>query len=145
MTPEQRRIAEPLALSFLGIPYVWGGNNPNEGLDCSGLVIEILQSLDVLPHGYDSTAQGLYRRFGVDRAIVPTEVGFGDLVFYGATESTITHMGFCLSNTIMLEAGGGTRSMSSRDAGVKGNGRVRIRPIDNRRDLVGFRRPEYLF
>lgn len=143
MTPEQRKIVDHIWPTFMHVPYVWGGSCPNVGLDCSGLVVELLKTLDVLPANYDSTAQGLYRRFTKD--VIPDRVEYGDLVFYGATENTITHVGFCLSNRLMLEAGGGMRTMTDRATGIKLGGRVRVRPIDNRSDLVGFRRPEYVF
>lgn len=34
---ERAAIAARAALSKLGLPYVWGGTNPNKGMDCSGL------------------------------------------------------------------------------------------------------------
>jgi len=35
------------ARKYLGVPYVWGGTNPNKGLDCSGLVQLVLGELGV--------------------------------------------------------------------------------------------------
>jgi cell wall-associated NlpC family hydrolase len=34
---ERAAIAARAALSKLGLPYVWGGTNPDKGMDCSGL------------------------------------------------------------------------------------------------------------
>ena len=34
---ERAAIAVRAALSRLGLPYVWGGTDPNKGMDCSGL------------------------------------------------------------------------------------------------------------
>lgn len=31
-------VAAQMALNFVGTPYVWGGNDPRSGIDCSGLV-----------------------------------------------------------------------------------------------------------
>jgi len=35
------------AKKYLGVPYVWGGTNPDRGLDCSGLVQLVLGELGV--------------------------------------------------------------------------------------------------
>jgi cell wall-associated NlpC family hydrolase len=35
------------AKKYLGVPYVWGGTNPAKGLDCSGLVQQVLGELGV--------------------------------------------------------------------------------------------------
>lgn len=45
-TSEQAVVAE--ARKYLGLPYVWGGTNPDKGLDCSGLVQLVYKNL-----GYD--------------------------------------------------------------------------------------------
>lgn len=37
-----------IAKKYLGVPYVWGGNNPRIGLDCSGLVKLVFKEM-----GYD--------------------------------------------------------------------------------------------
>lgn len=47
----------------LNQPYLWGGNDPLAGFDCSGLVIEGLKSCGVLPRSGDWTADGLYHKF----------------------------------------------------------------------------------
>ncbi len=143
MTPEQRKILEPLAFSMLNICYGWGGSNPSQSLDCSGLTIELLVAVGVLPHGYDTTALGLWKKF--PGSVDTKDVEFGDLVFFGPTVNTISHIGFCLSKTIMIEAGGGNSTVNTRLKAITMNARVRIRPIANRRDVLGFKRPEYVF
>ncbi len=35
------------ALNFIGTPYVWGGNDPNRGIDCSGLVQQMFGKIGV--------------------------------------------------------------------------------------------------
>src|SRR3972149_4205227 len=48
---------------FIGLPYLWGGDDPMSGFDCSGLIVEILQAVGILPHGSDFTADALYEKF----------------------------------------------------------------------------------
>jgi len=126
------------ALSFLGLPYRWGGDDPVNGVDCSGLCIELLQSVGVFPHGQDTTAAGLKSLFD---SYKKSEGSFGALVFFGS--SGVTHVGFCLNDKLMVEAGGGgSRTKTREDAAVQ-NAYVRIRPIRTRSDLVGFVMPPY--
>lgn len=129
------------AMSFVGKPYIWGGDDAVQGFDCSGLVIEILQAAGVLPRNYDTTAQGLYLRFKNSGRIVLSP-DFGDLAFYGSYEK-ITHVGFCMDNHLMLEAGGGgSRTKTVQDA-IDQNAYIRIRPIKSRKDLIALARIDY--
>src|SRR4030042_825630 len=58
-----RTAAVRYAWGFLGLPYRWGGDDPIKGFDCSGLIVELLQGVGLLPHGTDLTASGLYLRY----------------------------------------------------------------------------------
>lgn len=48
---------------FLLRPYTWGGDDPIEGFDCSGIINEALQEVGLTGHGTDYTADGLMRLF----------------------------------------------------------------------------------
>lgn len=54
-----KEIALAVAYKLLNTPYRWGGNDPMEGFDCSGLAIEILQSAGKFDRNKDTTAHGL--------------------------------------------------------------------------------------
>lgn len=127
------------ALSHLGLPYRWGGDDPLQGYDCSGLVVELLKSTGILPHKFDTTAQGLYNKYEADRVKVPQ---FGALAFYGS-KGKITHVSFCLSKTECIEAGGGGSRTKTPEDAAKHNAYIRIRPIKYRNDLVGYALPPY--
>lgn len=127
------------AISLLGTPYRWGGDDPLQGFDCSGLVIELLQSAGVLPYGFDTTSQGLYDLF--KKQGVLSEKTFGSLAFFG--RGSISHVGFMLDDFRMIEAGGGdSRTITTIDA-AKNNAFVRIRPLTWRSDLVALIMPDY--
>jgi len=125
------------ALNFIGIPYIYGGNSPIEGLDCSGLVLEALRCEGHV-HKEDMTAKDLYRFlksknwYNVQREKV-TE---GDIIFFGNSLDNISHVAIALNNYQLLEAGGGDASTISRAEAIKKNAFVRIRPISNRQDLI---------
>src|SRR5580658_1572157 len=68
------------AMSLVGIPYRWGGNTPESGFDCSGLVRYVLaRSASV--NQPRTTADMSERGESVD----PDEVAPGDLIFFNTT------------------------------------------------------------
>lgn len=125
------------ALKFVGRPYVWGGDGSGKcggGFDCSGLVLECLWALDILPQK-DMTAQGIHDaimdKFG---HVVPRPyVSENDLLFFGKDTKHITHVAIALGRDLMVEAGGGGSKCTSPE---KSTGMVRVRPIASRKDLV---------
>ncbi len=82
-------IAVEWALSQIGTPYVWGGETPGVGFDCSGLVQAAYKVAGVaLPRvaqdQYDATT-----KLGPGN----TELAPGDLVFFGTSATAIDHVG----------------------------------------------------
>lgn len=126
-------IAIDMAWKHYGLPYVWGGDDPIRGYDCSGFVVEILQSVGILPHGFDLTAHGLYKRFPVC-APLP-----GALAIFG-TSKHATHVGIVIANlgdrVLMLEAGGGGATTTDRQSAAIQNAYVKLRPVARRSDHV---------
>lgn len=120
-----------VAKMFFGIPYKWGGNSPVSGLDCSGLVCEVLRSLGLIID--DMNAQGLYDHFSKD---LRPQLAGGSLLFFGKSRSTITHVALAIDNKLMFEAGGGDHTTVNVEEANRKNAYVRIRPIEHRRDLV---------
>lgn len=132
------------AMSFVGKPYRWGGDDPMASFDCSGLCIEILQSCGEFAHKKDTTSQGLWYKFKRQgRSIWPTP-SFGALVFFGKDEHNINHIAFMLDSWRMLEAGGGGSHVVTIEDAIKYNAFIRVRPLVIRRDLVAMAMPEYL-
>jgi cell wall-associated NlpC family hydrolase len=87
------------ALAQLGTPYLWGGEGAG-GFDCSGLVQAAYTAAGVaLPRvaqaQYDATATN---------TIPLDQLQPGDLVFFGASTSAITHVGIVVSPGEMVDA-----------------------------------------
>lgn len=129
------------AKTFLGLPYIYGGNSPIVGMDCSGLGCEIGKSAGVVPHNADLTAQGLYNLFVEAGATnVPAA---GSFAFFGEGAGKIRHVGFMINPYQMIEAGGGDSSVTSVAAAILKNAFIRIRPVASRSDLVATLKPRY--
>lgn len=128
-----------LAISLVGTPYKWGGNNPLSGMDCSGLVLELLRSVGAWDKS-DTSAQGLYLALKLRH---PTTPGyeFGDVLFFGRDVAHITHTAMYLGNGLMIEAGGGGSTTTSRFVAEQQGAYIRIRPVTNRTDQVYYVRP----
>lgn len=119
------------SLRFIGVPYIWGGNHPALGYDCSGFVQEILASVGLDPRG-DQSAQTLYtelKQGNWKEGLQP-----GSLLFFGNGPYQITHVALALSNDQMIEAGGGGHKCIVKEDSIRENAFIRIRPI--RKDLV---------
>ena len=115
------------AWQFIGIPYVWGGNDTAAGgMDCSGFALELLRFAGIWSHRQgDASAQDIYNYLLTS----PHKRGQGKLLFFGQSTSTITHVALEWADpSQMIEAGGGGPT------GKKGM--IRIRPKSWRKDLV---------
>jgi len=104
------------AMSFIGLPYKWGGSNPMEGMDCSGLVQIILESVGMDPPG-DQTAANLFSYFLANSKASKAKAGA--IAFYGSSRSNITHIAFCLDHFRVIEAGGGGSKTNTRDDAIR--------------------------
>ena len=130
----ERERATWVALKYHGTPYRWGGDDP-DGFDCSGYVIEALQSVGRFPEGMDTTAHGLFRRYPSTQ--FPRT---GCLVFYGSA-AHITHVAWCLDKNLAIGANGGGSFVRSHADAMTHNAFIKIRPIYYRADVVGFADP----
>jgi glucan-binding YG repeat protein len=84
--------ATEIALSYVGVPYVYGGSTPS-GFDCSGLVNYTYKQAGLtLPR----TSGDLYNQ---GTPVSKSELKTGDLVFFATSgTSRVSHVGIYLNN-----------------------------------------------
>ncbi len=92
-------VAVDWALAQVGTPYIWGGETPGVGFDCSGLVQAAYKAAGItLPRvaqdQYDATA-----KLGPGDPLQP-----GDLIFFGGGPTDVTHVGIYIGNGQMVDA-----------------------------------------
>jgi cell wall-associated NlpC family hydrolase len=76
------------ALSHLGVPYRFGGNDPKAGFDCSGLVRFVARS--VLGIDLPRTSDAMAR---VGASVARDALQVGDLVFFNTRGGANSHVG----------------------------------------------------
>ena len=113
------------ALSYLGTPYVWGGDDPS-GFDCSGFVLECLKSAGIVGEHEDHTADSLMRKFATKTVSDPSEAA---LLFSLDQAGKATHVVLCLDAYFQIGASGGTSRTADVTAAWRDNAYVKIRPI----------------
>jgi len=87
------------ALGLLGVEYRWGGETPERGLDCSGLVRYVFQQVTgvTLPR----TARELSR---VGSSVQLSDLQVGDLVFFNTRRLAFSHVGLYLGDSRFIHA-----------------------------------------
>ncbi|CAB3799809.1 C40 family peptidase [Pararobbsia alpina] len=101
------------AMSLVGVPYRWGGNTPDAGFDCSGLVRYVVARAARVDLPRTTAEMSL-----VGHSIEPDEVAPGDLIFFNTTGRPHSHVGIYV---------GGYRFVNAPSTG----GTVRIDYISN--------------
>lgn len=103
--------AQALALSrkVLSIPYVWGGNSLNSGVDCSGLVQQVYAAV-----GIQMPRQARAQATTGVRVSSYNQLTPGDLVAFKwaggyAGPNTVSHISIYIGNGQIIEAAGGSR------------------------------------
>ena len=93
------------AVGLVGVPYRYGGNNPNAGFDCSGLIAYVYnKSVNIkLPR----TIQEMSNR---GRSVDSGPPAPGDLVFFNTTGAKYSHAGIYVGQGRFVHApsAGGT-------------------------------------
>ena len=87
------------AMSLIDVGYVFGGRNPEAGVDCSGLVSLVYeQAAGVkLPHNAAQIAQ-------ITRPVEREALRPGDLVFFNTLNAPYSHVGLYIGDNRFIHA-----------------------------------------
>ncbi|MFT4006552.1 MAG: C40 family peptidase [Lacrimispora sp.] len=94
----QRKAVVDYALQFVGGRYVYGGEDPNRGVDCSGFTRYVLRHTAGIGLSHSAKAQS-----GEGQVISYKDARPGDLVFYGKNGS-INHVALYMGDGRVVHA-----------------------------------------
>jgi cell wall-associated NlpC family hydrolase len=87
------------ALALIGVPYRYGGSNPETGFDCSGLVRHVVAKAAGLKLPGDAKAISQ-----MATPVEPADMLPGDLVFFNTLRRPFSHVGIYLGNQRFIHA-----------------------------------------
>lgn len=102
------------AIGLVGTPYRWGGNTPDSGFDCSGLIGYVYQGAAGITLPRSTRDMINLRAPNIDRSQLQT----GDLVFFATSGgSNVSHAGIYVGEGrfVHAPATGGTVKLDSLD------------------------------
>jgi cell wall-associated NlpC family hydrolase len=94
---EQQRTAHSVAQGWLGTPYHYGASS-RSGTDCSGFTLRVYEEIGIL------LPRSSYEQFELGRAVAPSELTTGDLVFFNTSGSGVSHVGLYIGRGEMIHA-----------------------------------------
>ena len=86
------------AQQYLGIPYVWGGETPGTGFDCSGFTSYVLAQNGI------TIPRTAALQFGSGTPVTRSDFQIGDLVFFTTYTAGASHTGIYLGDGNFIHA-----------------------------------------
>jgi cell wall-associated NlpC family hydrolase len=80
------------------VPYVWGGETPGVGFDCSGLTQWAYRQAGI------DIPRSAAAQYTVGKAVSLDGLAPGDLIFYGSTASNIHHVAMYVGDGKVVHA-----------------------------------------
>lgn len=88
------------AIGLVGTPYHWGGNTPDSGFDCSGLIVYVFR--EIAGVSLPRTVQDIY---AVNLSEVRRDrLQGGDLVFFNTGGRSVSHIGIYVGQDRFVHA-----------------------------------------
>ncbi len=87
------------ALSLIGVDYRFGGNTPDQGLDCSGLIRYVFQQATGL-----SLPRSAREQAHIGESVSKDKLQPGDLVFFNTRRFQFSHVGLYIGDNRFIHA-----------------------------------------
>lgn len=87
------------ALSLIGVDYRFGGNTPDQGLDCSGLIRYVFQQATGL-----SLPRSAREQARMGESVSKDKLQPGDLVFFNTRRFQFSHVGLYIGDNRFIHA-----------------------------------------
>lgn len=97
MSKEQKEVVS-YALKYVGNPYRYGGTSLTSGTDCSGFTYSVYGNL-----GY-KLQRTAYQQLCSTKSIKKKNLKPGDLIFYGRSKSSCSHVALYIGNKKVVHA-----------------------------------------
>lgn len=97
VAPLARNIVH-VAHQYLGIPYVYGGDNPSSGLDCSGFLQNVYRQMGI------NLPRTTFQQFRQGKAVGLRNLKPGDAVFTVPTKAGPDHVGMYIGHGMVQES-----------------------------------------
>lgn len=87
-----------VAHQYLGIPYVYGGDNPSSGLDCSGFLQNVYRQMGI------NLPRTTFQQFRQGKAVGLRNLKPGDAVFTVPSKAGPDHVGMYIGHGMVQES-----------------------------------------
>ncbi|MDC1375105.1 C40 family peptidase [Polaribacter sp.] len=87
---------------YIGVPYVWGGDDPLTGFDCSGYVQWVFN--EAMGISIPRTSKQQYEYFKSKTAKSIKNIKPGDILFFRTTSSPVSHVGIAINSKTFIHA-----------------------------------------
>lgn len=106
-TDHQRNIIVRHAIKSLGLPYKWGGQSPQTGFDCSGLIAYTHQKADII------TPRTAKTQFDNGSILSKENLKPGDLIFFkNPKKNKVYHVAIFIGKDMFVHAPGKGRKVA---------------------------------
>ena len=104
--PRASKSAASIGNKYLGIPYVYGGNNPKTGLDCSGFVLLVLREMYPDKQINDMSSYQIPEFAQNELGYTKTDTPQTNALLFWHNGNRIYHVAFAINSHDMIMAGG---------------------------------------